>query len=205
MKKIISFFAMLDRVKYIERWSLMKNTEKENVKEHTFDVIMLVHSLYEIRQIYFPNKENNVNLEKALLMALYHDVSEIITGDMPTPVKYFNQEMRKQYQIVEEHAVEAMLGLLPEKLGEQYYAYFMPNLNDEDAKATWQLVKQADTLSAHLKCISELKQGNNEFKEAAKYTKQKLIEYQSDELNWFLENAVPAYEMTLDQLQSPLL
>ncbi len=205
MEQPISFYAMMDRVKYIERWSLMKNTEKENVKEHTFDVILLVHALIEIRRTYFPDKKPEINTETAMLYALYHDASEIITGDMPTPVKYFNQSMREQYQVVEEHAIEAMLSLLPEELRAQYQTYLKPDLTDEYMQEIWRLVKAADTLSAHLKCLSELKQGNAEFKEAAAYTKEKLISYQSEEVNWFLENAVPAYELTLDQLQSPLL
>lgn len=205
MGKPISFYAMLDRIKYIERWSLMKNTEKENVKEHTFDVILLVHSLIEIRKTYFPEKKPEINIETAMLYALYHDVSEMITGDMPTPVKYFNQNMREQYQVVEEYAIEAMLSLLPEELKECYKFYLKPDFTNEDTQETWKLVKAADTLSAYLKCLSELKQGNTEFKEAAACTKEKLISYQLEEVNWFLKNAVPAYELTLDQLQSPLL
>lgn len=212
--KIISFFAMLHRMKYIERWGLMRNSERENLKEHTFDVALLAHALAEIRNLYYPNKKPYLNPGDVVLYALYHDASEIITGDMPTPVKYFNPNMRSQYKEVEEHATEYLLSLLPSTMRQRYSEYFdyapankmrnQSNLVDKSSEKKAhiiKLVKQADTLSAYIKCIEEIKQGNNEFIEAAESTKNKLLAYNSAELDWFIENILPSYELSLDQLR----
>ncbi len=201
-----TFFAMLDRMKYIERWSLMNNLEKENLKEHTFDVILLVHALITIRKIYFPENQPQLDPGEAVLFALYHDASEIITGDLPTPIKYFNPGIKEQYKIVESYADNVLLEQLPEKLRQEYAKYF--NNEDEltaDSKqkiTILKFVKYADTLSAYIKCVNELKLGNREFNEAAISTKEKLKAYQSDEVNFFLENIMPTYELSLDQLQN---
>lgn len=220
--KNISFFAMLHRMKYIERWGLMRNTERENLKEHTFDVALLAHALVEIRRVYFPQLKPQLKPGDVVLYALYHDASEIITGDMPTPVKYFNPRMRSQYQEVEEHAMEYLLSLLPPEMSQQYAQYF--DLSEKKStlennsidyesknKADQQfakkekehikkLIKEADVLSAYIKCLEEIKQGNHEFMDAAVSTRKKLSNKQSCELKWFLDNILPAYELNLDQL-----
>ena len=236
----VTFFAMLYRMKYIERWGLMRNTEKENLKEHTFDVVLLAHALCEIRQVYFPKERPQLDPGKVVLYALYHDASEIITGDLPTPVKYFNSQMHTQYSKVENSAIEHLLNMLPEKLRRQYAEYFPCDANNlsnnsnvkenkiitnnlsstDDINTTdsetmeffddilisekiymKKMVKQADHLAAYIKCIIEIKQGNSEFADAAETTKIKLINNSSPELQWFIENILPAYQLNLDQLQ----
>ncbi|NLM19756.1 MAG: 5'-deoxynucleotidase [Clostridiaceae bacterium] len=241
----VTFFAMLYRMKYIERWGLMRNTEKENLKEHTFDVALLAHALCEIRQAYFPEEQPQPDPGKVVLYAIYHDASEIITGDMPTPVKYFNSQMRTQYSKVENYAIVHLLNMLPEKLQQRYAEYFPCDLNnlsnnsnlkqneifstnsvssadnsnsvdaEVDVEITefsedslifeenylQKMVKEADRLAAYIKCIIEIKQGNTEFVDAAEATKAKLINDSSPELQWFLENILPAYQLNLDQLQ----
>lgn len=192
---------MLDRMKYIERWSLMNNIKKENLKEHTFDVIVLVHALIMIRKVYFPENKPQLNPGEAALYALYHDASEIITGDLPTPIKNFNNSLKEQYQKVELYAENVLLEHLPVELRSEYEQYFKPDFSNKLTQTTLQFVKYADTLSAYVKCINELKLGNLEFKDAAISTKEKLISYNSDEVNFFLENIIPAYELNLDQLQ----
>ncbi|HHT25338.1 MAG TPA: 5'-deoxynucleotidase [Clostridiaceae bacterium] len=215
---------MLYRMKYIERWGLMRNTEKENLKEHTFDVALLAHALCEIRQVYFPEEKPQPDPGKVVLYALYHDASEIITGDLPTPVKYFNSQIRTQYSKVENYAIEHLLNMLPEKLQQRYAEYFpcdvnnlnsADNLNSIDAEITefvddnviservylQKMVKQADRLAAYIKCIIEIKQGNTEFVDAAEATKAKLTNDSSPELQWFITNILPAYQLNLDQLQ----
>lgn len=237
----ITFFAMLYRMKYIERWGLMRNTEKENLKEHTFDVALLAHALSEIRQVYFPEEQPQPDPGKVVLYALYHDAGEIVTGDLPTPVKYFNLQMRSQYSEVENYAIEHLLKMLPEKLRQRYAEYFSRdpdnlsrnsnlkkeeifanNLNDADnvnsadtekaesaenetiseKEYLKKMIKQADRLAAYIKCIIEIKQGNTEFVDAAEATKEKLIKDSSPELQWFIDNILPAYQLNLDQLQA---
>lgn len=203
-QKPINFFAMLDRMKYIERWSLMKNTERENLKEHSFDVILLAHALVEIRRVYFPDIKPQLDPGQAALFALYHDTSEIITGDLPTPVKYFNAGLRTQYREVEEYASDFLLDLLPPELKASYQKFFKLDKLSEEETELKRFVKYADTLAAHIKCILELKQGNKEFTEAAESTYQKLTNYHSPELDLFMAKILPAYRLSLDQLQSPL-
>jgi len=236
----VTFFAMLYRMKYIERWGLMRNTEKENLKEHTFDVALLSHALCEIRQVYFPEEQPQLNSGQVVLYALYHDASEIITGDLPTPVKYFNSQMRSQYSNVENYAITHLLNMLPEKLQQQYAEYFPcdvnilsknSNSNENEISASneysinqsnsadieiseiiedkgiserkylQKMLKQADRLAAYIKCIIEIKQGNTEFADAAEATKAKLLKDSSPELQWFIKNVLPAYQLNLDQLQ----
>lgn len=200
----ITFFAMLDRMKYIERWALMKNTERENLKEHSFDVAILVHALLSIRNSYFPSKEPKIKPEDGVLFALYHDAGEIITGDMPTPVKYFNQEMREQYKVVEEYAAEHLLSLLPPELYADYATYLQPAEKDsEKALELKKVIKQADILAAYIKCVIELKHGNKEFTSALEATKEKLKQYDSEEVQFFLERIMPSYQLSLDELNQP--
>lgn len=188
-----NFFAMLSRMQYIERWALMYSNRRENLSEHTFDVIYLCHALAEISGKIF---EKPVNLEKTLLTALYHDSSEILTGDLPSPIKYQNPEIQAAYNKVEVSAVKKLVDMLPEVLKGSYEPYMLPQKNSEE----YIIVKAADRLSALIKCISERTQGNTEFKDAEKTILKEIAEMQFPPLDYFCKNYLPAYELSLDDL-----
>lgn len=189
-----SFFAFSSRTKYIYRWALMRNTERESLAEHTLEVASLAHALAVIGNKRFGK---SYNAERAAVLALYHDTPEIITGDMPTPVKYNSDEMRKEFQKIEDNACNRLLDMLPDDLKEEYSPMFFKKDEDEEL---WKLVKAADKLSALIKCIEERKAGNTEFKMAEKSTLQNIKKLGCEECNVFLEEFIPAYELTLDQL-----
>lgn len=194
-----SFFAMLMRLKYINRWSLMWNTNAENVMEHSFQVAMLAHALYVIREERFPEALPKLDLGELLCQALYHDASEIITGDMPTPIKYQTVELREAYAVVEQKATERLLSMLPEELREAYAPSLLSD--DERGGMTHKLVKAADCLCAYIKCVEEQSRGNNEFKLALEQTKSKLDSFELPELAYFCEHFLPAFSYSLDELQ----
>src|SRR3712207_2107752 len=154
-----SFFAFLKRMRFINRWSLMRNTETENIQEHSLEVAMIAHNLGALRNEYFGG---SVDMNKVAVIAMFHEVSEIFTGDMPTPIKYFDPKLRSLYGEIETLAQEKMLTTLPERLQSVYRALIV----DAEQSEEWPLVKAADTLSAYMKCVNELKAGNDEFKEA---------------------------------------
>ena len=187
-----SFFAFLNRMKYITRWSLMRNTERENLMEHSYFVSVVAHCLAEISNVYFGN---SLNADAIAVKALYHDASEILTGDMPTPIKYLNEELKTNYKRVEALAGEKLVGLLPEKMQSDYRKIF----DEDDADYIW--VKYADKLCAYLKCLEEVKYGNKEFVSARDGVLNQLKAYKSNEINFFIEHFVPAFKLTLDQLQ----
>lgn len=190
------FYAMLSRMKYIERWALMRNAEKENISEHSLDVAILTHALAIISRERF---QNDVNIEKAVLIALYHDCTEIITGDMPTPMKYHNKTIEDAYKALEDQAANHLLQLLPPEMRKYYEELFFPN---PDEAHLWKLKKAADKLSALIKCIKEEQFGNSEFT-SAKYTlEQSLKNMKLPEVDLFMEEYLPAYYKTLDQLQN---
>ena len=188
------FFAMISRMKYIKRWSLMKNSSTENLSEHSLEVSMLAHCLAVIS-----NKRlgNNLNVEKAALIGLYHDSTEIITGDMPTPIKYFNKSIQGSYKEIERHAAERLLNMLPADIREEYFDLFFLQKEDE---YLWKLVKGADKLSALIKCIQEENAGNTEFISAKNSTIELLKDLNIEEVNIFMEEFVPSYSKTLDEL-----
>jgi len=155
-----NFFAMMSRMKYIERWALMRNSQPENISEHSLEVSMLAHGLAVIGKRRLGSK---VDPEKTALVALYHDSTEIITGDMPTPIKYFNQEIQEAFKEIETLAANRLLDMLPVDFREEYKALFFPREGEEHM---WKLVKAADKLSALIKCIQEEKAGNTEFASA---------------------------------------
>lgn len=188
------FFAMVSRMKYIKRWSLMKNSTPENLSEHSLEVSMLAHCLAVIS-----NKRlgNNLDVEKVALIALYHDSTEIITGDMPTPIKYFNKSIQGSYKEIERQAAERLLNMLPEDLREEYTDLFVPKKEDE---YLWKLVKGADKLSALIKCIQEENAGNTEFISAKNSTLKLIKELNIEEVNIFMEEFIPSYSKTLDEL-----
>ena len=190
------FFAMMSRMKYIERWALMRNSVRENISEHSLEVAMIAHGLAVIGNVRF---EKNYNAEKCALIAMYHDCSEIITGDMPTPVKYYNSHISGIYHEIEDKANEALLNMLPADMRKYYREYFVRK--DEDADL-WRWVKAADKISALVKCMEEEKAGNREFKEAKLSTAKAIRDMNLPEADAFLEEFAECYEKTLDELNS---
>ena len=193
MNKTYSFFALISRMKYITRWSLMRNFETENVQEHSHMVAVIAHALAVIRRDIF-KKDSDPGL--VVSIALYHDSSEIFTGDLPTPVKYFDPEIMDAYKKVESVASKKLLTALPEELRPEYEKLLSQNENSE----MHALVKAADKLSAYVKCLEELKSGNPEFQKAAEQTKEKLDALNMPEVEYFVEKLLPAFGQTLDEL-----
>ena len=193
-----SYFALLSRMKYINRWALMRNAREENLSEHCLEVAILTHALCVIG-----NKKWNKNLsvEKAVLRALYHDAAEILTGDMPTPVKYRKEELKTAYKKVEKEAEERLLSTLPQYLTEEFGKVFFP---EDYATLSYEnkLIKAADKLSALIKCEEELQAGNQEFSTAAMSIRKKVEEMAEElpELKCFMEDFLPEYGKTLDEL-----
>lgn len=187
-----AFYAMLSRMKNISRWSLMHNTRKENICEHSHEVAVLAHALALLQNRLFGG---SVNVEQCVLAALYHDATEILTGDMPTPVKYDNPAIRDAYKQVEDIAANKLLSLLPPELESEYHSLLLPEKSEEQ-----RIVKAADKLSALIKCVEELKQGNKEFSKARKATEKSLREMKLEAADYFLQHCLPAYELTLDDL-----
>lgn len=190
-----SFFAMMSRMKYIERWSLMRNARQENVSEHSLEVSMIAHGLAVIS-----NKRLGkcLNVERTAMIAMYHDSTEIITGDMPTPIKYANKEIVTAFKQIEHLAANELLQLLPEDLRSEYDKIFFQK---EEDQYLWRLVKAADKISALIKCIEESQSGNKEFISAKDTILLELEHMQLEEVKIFLETFVPAYYHTLDELR----
>ncbi len=188
-----SFFAYLSRMRYITRWSLMRNALDENIQEHSHMVAVLAHALGVIRRDVF-----GVDCDPAeyAAVALYHDSSEILTGDLPTPIKYHSREIREAYAQIEQLACDKLLATLPEELR----AAFGDVMTGERARQCHDLVKAADKLSAYIKCIEERQAGNDEFLQAEKQTRAALEESALPEVAYFLEHFIPAFELTLDEL-----
>ena len=189
-----SFFAYIARMRYIGRWGLMRNTDPENVQEHSHMVAVLAHALAVIRRDLFGG---DLDPEHAAALALYHDAPEILTGDLPTPVKYYNPEIREAYREVEEVSARRLLSMLPEALRPAY----APLLLEDPESPYHALVKAADKLSAHIKCLEELKAGNTEFRQAAEQTRRALEDSGLPEVAYFLEHFLPGFSLTLDELQ----
>lgn len=187
-----AFFAILSRMKYITRWGLMRNTRAENLMEHSFETAVLTHALVVLGNTRFGKR---YDAGHAVLLALYHDASEIFTGDMPTPVKYFNPGLRGAYREAEEQALRRLLSCLPDDLFPAYKALTLAS--EEDNLHT--LVKAADKLSALIKCIEEGKAGNTEFQKAADAQLEFLQEMHLPEVDCFLKEFLPPYRLTLDE------
>ena len=187
------FFAYVSRMRYIPRWALMRNSFSENVQEHSHMVAVLAHALAVIRNEVFGG---SIDAGQVAVYALYHDATEIITGDMPTPIKYYNPEIKNSYKKVERVAADKLLSLLPEALRGTY----RPVLYEQDTEIR-RLVKAADKLSAYIKCVEELKAGNHEFKRAAEQTYQALADMRLPELDYFLAHCLDSFSMTLDELE----
>ena len=187
------FFAYISRMRYIGRWSLMRNALPENIQEHSHQVAVIAHALGVIRRDVFGVP---CDPEEYAAVALYHDCSEILTGDLPTPIKYHSRKIREAYQKVENLACSKLLATLPGKLRPAYEDLLL----GESAKELHALVKAADKLSAYLKCVEERKAGNNEFLSAEKQTRAALEENPMPEVQYFLEHFVPSFELNLDEM-----
>lgn len=189
-----SFFAMMSRMKYINRWALMRNSYPENISEHSLEVGMIAHVLALISNMQYGN---HLNAERAALIGLYHDCTEIITGDMPTPIKYYNKDTKEAYKNVEMQAARELLSMLPDYLYEEYVSILFPQQEEE---YLWKLVKAADRLSAYIKCLEEEKAGNREFTSAKSAIYAKLKDMDLPEVRVFLNDFSGAYKKTLDEL-----
>ena len=187
------FFALMGRMRYITRWGLMRNTFSENLTEHSYMTAVLAHALALIRRDIL--KLEGPDPDRCAVAALYHDASEILTGDLPTPIKYYNADIKKAYKQVELIAGNRVLDMLPQELRGSY-----EHLVLEDDKAVRPIVKAADKLSAHIKCLEEQKAGNTEFDSAAGQTWESMKAMALPELEWFLENCLAPFTMNLDQL-----
>ncbi len=187
------FFALMGRMRYITRWGLMRNSFSENVQEHSHQVAVLAHALALIRReiLHLPGPDP----DRCAVAALYHDASEILTGDMPTPIKYYNPDIKLAYKKVERIAGERLLEMLPPELRASYRPYVL-----EEDQELEPIVKAADKLSAHIKCLEEQKAGNTEFDTAAKQTWEAMRQLHMPELDWFLDYCLGAYKLNLDQL-----
>lgn len=188
-----NFFSMLFRMKYIDRWALMRNSRAETLTEHTLEVAVLAHALAELGNA---RCGKNYNADRAAVLGLFHDAHEILTGDMPTPVKYQNSSIETAFKGVEQAANESLLAMLPEDLAGEY----APLLHEEDAVLK-PLVKAADKLSALIKCIDERKAGNMEFKMAEQSIRENLASNPLPEVALFMQEFLPAFELTLDEMR----
>ena len=187
------FYALLGRMRYITRWGLMRNTFSENIQEHSHEVAVLAHALALIRRDIL--KLEGPDPDKCAVAALYHDASEILTGDMPTPIKYYNPDIKDAYKQVERIAGNRLLSMLPEQLRGSYEHLIL-----EDDPVVTPVVKAADKLSAYIKCIEEQKAGNKEFDSAAVLTMQAMKNMGLPELDWFIDNCLEPFERNIDQL-----
>lgn len=187
-----NFFAMISRMKYIDRWGLMNNTKTENISEHSLEVAILSHALVSIANT---RCGCELDADRAAVIGLFHDAGEIITGDMPTPVKYFNPEIKNAYKAVEKVAENKLIEMLPDDLRSLY----RPLISDVDP-ALIPYVKAADKLSALIKCIEEVRMGNNEFLKAKAATEEAIDAMDLPALKIFKDEYLPAYYLTLDEL-----
>ncbi|MCU8587785.1 5'-deoxynucleotidase [Erwinia pyrifoliae] len=193
------FFAHLSRLKLINRWPLMRNVRTENVSEHSLQVAMVAHALALIRNAKFAG---NLNAERIALMAIYHDASEVLTGDLPTPVKYYNAQIAHEYKKIEKIAQNKLIEMLPEELRSAY----APLIDEhQHCEAETAIVKQADALCAYLKCLEELSAGNNEFLLAKARLEKTLAQRHSPEMDYFVEVFVPSFSLSLDEISKESL
>lgn len=193
-----TFLPLIFRMKYIRRWSLMHNTQEEDLMQHTVETALVVHYLALIGNKLF---EKNYRVDKLAATALYHDVAEVFTGDLPTPIKYFNEDMRATYKNIERTALEKLEKSLPEELADDYEAYLRGSDLTADEEV---LLKTADKLCAYIKCLSELNAGNKEFEPAHKAITQQLEEMEGEELAYFLDNCLDLFTLSLDELEGTL-
>lgn len=188
------FFAYLSRLKLINRWPLMRNVRTENVSEHSLQVAFVAHALAVIKNRKF---NGNINQDRVALLAMYHDASEVLTGDMPTPIKYYNPQIAHEYKKIEKVAQQKLINMLPEEIQGDFRQILDDEYYTEDEKL---LVKQADALCAYLKSLEELSAGNNEFKLAKKRLEKTLKLRSSPEMEYFIKVFVPSFSLSLDEI-----
>ena len=189
-----NFYAFMDRMKYIKRWSLMRSVREENIMEHSQQVAMLSHALAIITNKMYGG---SLNVEKCVLYAVYHECSEVLTGDLPTPIKYFNNSIHGAYKSLEERACSKLLQTLPQDVEEGLEEYVLADTSSEEYK----IVKAADRLSAYIKCLEERRCGNTEFDKAKKSIEEDLHSRNIPAVEYFMENFIPAFNLTLDELE----
>lgn len=193
MKKS-NFFALISRMKYINRWGLMRSIKEENVSEHSLDVAVIAHALTIIQK---KRLNKDVNPDKTVLYAIYHDASEILTGDMPTPVKYFNPAIKTAYKEVELTANKSLLDMLPEDFYDEYVDALIPKKEESEI---WKTIKAADKISAYIKCIEEEKSGNKEFVKAKQSLLKEINNMDRQDVKIFMEEFLEGYGLTLDEM-----
>lgn len=189
------FYAYMDRMKYIKRWQLMRSTRDENIMEHSQEVSLIAHALVTIHNDIFGGK---ADVLKTVLYAMYHETAEVMTGDLPTPIKYYNKSIHGAYKELERSACEKMVGMLPEEMQGSLAPYL---LADEES-VEYTLVKAADKLSAYIKCLEELRSGNNEFAKAKKTIEEDLKSRNMPEVDYFFKHFIKSFSLTLDELES---
>ncbi|ERM08954.1 5'-nucleotidase [Pantoea agglomerans Tx10] len=188
------FFAHLSRLKLINRWPLMRNVRTENVSEHSLQVAMVAHALAVIKNLKF---NGSLNADHIAMLALYHDASEVLTGDLPTPVKYYNTQIAHEYKKIEKIAQQKLIEMLPEEFQAIYRPLIDEHLHSEEEQA---VVKQADALCAYVKCLEELSAGNNEFLLAKARLEKTLALRRSPEMDYFVEVFIPSFSLSLDEI-----
>lgn len=192
------FFAHLSRLKLINRWPLMRNVRTENVSEHSLQVAMVAHALAAIKNRKFGGQ---VNAERIALLAMYHDASEVLTGDLPTPVKYFNSQIAQEYKAIEKIAQQKLVDMVPDELRDIFAPLIDEHALSEEERS---IVKQADALCAYLKCLEELSAGNNEFLLAKTRLEKTLESRRSEEMDYFMDVFVPSFHLSLDEISQIL-
>jgi Predicted hydrolases of HD superfamily len=202
MENNYGFFALLDRMQYINRWALMRNSRYENIKEHSFDVAVIAESLAVIHNKLVSEGKTQITVDPFEVQAygLYHDCTEIITGDMPTPIKYRNDTLKAAYREVEHEAAESLSSQLPDYMKDYYLNLLAPDFSGEEGALKKKLVKSADRITAYIKCIREKLAGNTEFDSAMATIKESIDKIDLPEVRIFMEEFIPSFGLTLDQL-----
>ena len=194
MKEEFDFYAYLMRMKYIKRWALMRSTSEENIMEHSWEVAVIAHALAIIKNEKFGG---SVDEYKTLCLAVYHETSEVVTGDLPTPIKYFNREINSAYKSLEKDANERLIAKLPEELQNRYREFILDDPGSEEHK----LMKYADRICAYIKCLEELKVGNKEFLKAKESIGKELSNADDEAVKYFIKNVLPTFSKTIDELE----
>lgn len=204
MENKYAFYALLDRMQYINRWALMRNSRYENIKEHSFDVAVVAQALAVIHNRLVEQGEAKIKVDPFEIEAygLYHDCTEIITGDMPTPIKYRNETLKSAYKEVEHEAAESLASQLPDYMRDYYLSLLSPDFSGDEGALKKKLVKSADKIAAYIKCIREKLAGNTEFDSAMATTKETIDKIELEEVRIFMKEFIPSFGLTLDQLNN---
>ncbi len=188
------FFSYISKMKHIKRWGLMRNTREENIQEHSLQAAMIAHALALIKNALF---NGSVDAQHVMAVAVYHEAGEVITGDLATPIKYFNPEIKKAYKEIEKVAEKKLIEMLPDELKGEYEKLIIDREQDPEVYA---IVKAADKICAYIKCIEEASAGNSEFEKALKTTLAAIEKFDMPEVKYFMENFIPSFKLTLDEL-----